>query len=329
LGRFFFYKSLALIFIWNQNLSALDIDNRIISSLFPDHVTKDMNYITVDGRGKSGGQLGNQCFRVSAGIGFALDNGYFFSLPPAVKNLYPEIFHKFPLMQSKKKGNKTINCDVCYKGQQRFRSSMCILGFPFNARYFSDHSDVIRFLFEPKSDTIARIREKNIQLLESPGKYVGLHIRTFGSKFDAPFILKNKQALPLWGISPLYYEKAINYFDEGVTFVVFSDNIVAAKEMLSIFDRKFIFSDGTVEDDFYLISMMDNMIVENSSFAMFAAYLNKSPTKVVVAPQKSDFFDVDSLEWVRMDNDDNRVNIGKEYDDWYEICIKHARINSL
>lgn len=98
----------------------------------------------------------------------------------------------------------------------------------------------------------------------------------------------------------------------------------AAKEMFSIYDRKFIFTDNSLEEDFYLLSLMDNVIVCNSSFSMFAAYLNDKPSQKVVMPKYCNQLEIADERWIRIDYDNNEVHIGKEYDYWCEICKNHV-----
>ena len=313
------FSAMYVSVIFMQSLFASD--ENVLSTLFPKNVTTSMKYMTVNGAG----QLGNQCFRVAAALSHALDNGYFFAITPVVKNTYPEIFYKFQNIIPIKGGAKTLHLTPHFKGYQEIKDSTCITGFPNSTKYFEGNVDIIRSFFQPKPLMKKRLKRKFKYIFNAPEKYVGLHLRTFVQKGDFPIFTHCKGYFPAWGTSPLYYENAINQFDKDVTFVVFTDYVPAAQEMLSIYDRKFIFTDNSLEEDFYLISMMDNMIIANSSFAVFAAYLNGNSNQKVVAPKNSKDTEIGNKDWIRLENDNDPINIGSEYDEWYEICKNHAR----
>lgn len=299
----------------------LGVKQEVLSRLFPKRVNKGMKYIGVT----DVGQLGNNCFRVAAGVRYAVDTGSYFAISPSIKKAYPEVFYQFPVISSKQKAKQVISLQQIFDGHPEVNPPAVIAGFPNSTKYLKGHDELIRFLFKPRESMERKLREKFKYIFDSPGKYVGLHLRTFVIKGDEIILTHCKGYFPAWATSPLYYEKAIAQFDDDVTFVVCTDYIPAAKEMLAMYDRKFIFTNNSIEEDFYLISMMDNMIIGNSSFSLFAAYLNNSDNQKVVAPKNSNYTEIANADWIRLENDNDSSNIGKEYDKWYEICKKHAR----
>lgn len=81
-----------------------------------------------------------------------------------------------------------------------------------------------------------------------------------------------------------YYGPAIAQFDSDQKFLVFSDNIEGAKQMLGTSDR-FVYSEGrNYFDDFRLMKTCKHFIVANSSFSMFAAIIANQPGKRIIAP---------------------------------------------
>ncbi len=292
------------------------MDTNVLSKLFPSKLTPEMSHITVD----HSGQLGNKCFRVATGVSYALDKGYYFMITPTVKNAYPEVFHNFPNISPSCRTKKAIKLKQHFIGHPKIEQSTVIYGYPNSTKYFEGHDDVIRFLFKPTSSMQAKLKAKFQYIFNAQEKYVGLHLRTFVMKGEKHIFSHCKNYFPLWATSPIYYEQAMKHFDEDVTFVVCTDYIPAAKEMLKMYNRKFIYTNNSLEEDFYLISMMNNMIISNSSYAVFAAYLNGSPSQKVVMPKNSLFTEVANEKWIRIDHDDQPNPIGEEYDEWYEIC---------
>jgi len=93
-----------------------------------------------------------------------------------------------------------------------------------------------------------------------------------------------------------YMANAIKYFDNlgYKKFRVFSDGIEELMESLSTneFSKyEFEFSEGRteIEDLVYMASCEHNVIC-NSTFSWWAQFLNPNPNKIVVAPQKENWF---------------------------------------
>jgi len=76
---------------------------------------------------------------------------------------------------------------------------------------------------------------------------------------------------------------------ESVKFLVFSDSMRMAKEMLSSREFKSFpieYSEGRNEiEDLELMSSCAHQITSNSSFSWWAAYLNQNPDKIVIHPR--------------------------------------------
>lgn len=79
-----------------------------------------------------------------------------------------------------------------------------------------------------------------------------------------------------------YYKPAIAEFP-GAKFLVFSDDIPAAKEM---FGDKVEYSEGrNYLEDFKLMKKCSSFIISNSSYSAMAAILGEHPEKRVIAPR--------------------------------------------
>jgi hypothetical protein len=83
-----------------------------------------------------------------------------------------------------------------------------------------------------------------------------------------------------------YFRSAMNSFEKDALFVVFSERIDWCKKHFSVFEKKCVFIEGNDGvEDFFLMSMMKNIIMANSSYSWWAAYLNQNPDKIIAAPQ--------------------------------------------
>lgn len=96
---------------------------------------------------------------------------------------------------------------------------------------------------------------------------------------------------PMYVCSLEYYVKAIDYFSTTLKdplFFVFSDDIKRAKKMFSTY-KNMIFVDKNVGKesykDLWLMTFAKHLIISNSSFSRWGAYLNQNPRKKVIAPK--------------------------------------------
>jgi lipopolysaccharide biosynthesis glycosyltransferase len=113
-----------------------------------------------------------------------------------------------------------------------------------------------------------------------------------------------------------YYRNAIDLFTnqyENIKFFIFSDDIIWAKDIFSIFDNCFIVDTHLENDsnyyDLMLMSKCKHNIISNSSFSWWAAFLNQNENKQVVVPtlwnrnlnfEKTDY--ICPPEWIRVSN---------------------------
>lgn len=89
---------------------------------------------------------------------------------------------------------------------------------------------------------------------------------------------------PRLGLS--YYTKAIESFPAGMRFILFSDNIEAAFEMLSTYKERIILTDHGMNylESFRLMKSCRHFIIGNSSYSAMAAILGEPKDKRVIAP---------------------------------------------
>lgn len=124
--------------------------------------------------------------------------------------------------------------------------------------------------FEDYSDDIKTWYGEGIGYLP----YVAIHLRR-GDYVNNPFYVD----LATTG----YYIDAVNLFPD-MKFIVFSDDMEFAKTYFE--GDKFAFDESDSDlEAFNKMASCDSQIIANSSFSWWAAYLNKNPSKKVVAPK--------------------------------------------
>lgn len=111
---------------------------------------------------------------------------------------------------------------------------------------------------------------------------VGIHIR-LGD------YLKNPTVNNVHGVlSKTYYQAAINYINQQIKnpkFYIFTDSPELIATYFNI-DNFEIIKPHTSIVDLNLLSKCTHQIIANSSFSWWAAWLNKNPNKMVVAPKQ-------------------------------------------
>lgn len=158
-----------------------------------------------------------------------------------------------------------------------------IRGLWQSEKYFIDSVEDVR-----KDLSFSReIVVNNVFQWDINTKYVSLHVRR-GDYISNP---KYKELLgEVCDVS--YYEKAISCMQSlsgsPLCFMIFSDDQTWVKENLSILKSvNTVYYEGERDiDDLYMMSKCDYHIIANSTFSWWGAYLNASPQKIVIGPQK-------------------------------------------
>lgn len=244
--------------------------------------TKEPEFITSE---YCGGRLGNQLFQVAAALSLGLDQNAIVVFPDyAERKIYdlPEnLKHIFFRLNT----NKALRSSLTYIEDPSFSyapipytPNMHIRGFYQSEKYFKHNKDKILALFEPKKELLDYLNKKYNLLISHPYT-VGVHLRAYALE-DLSIL---KAMVPI-GLE--YYDKAASLFDDEALFVIFSDNISYAKKLFETFDRPHYIVEGETQyADLFLMSLMKHQIISNSTFSWWAAYLNKNPYKVVIAPR--------------------------------------------
>jgi hypothetical protein len=221
------------------------------------------------------GGLGNQMFQIAAGYAAALRNNTMFAINYEIPfnggqgqqpSIYQKTFYQkipytsyIPL--------KTFQEPHWHYYPIPLKKELLIDGYFQSEKHFIDYQYIIRNLFlfpQYIQDNI------NNKLNKIEGTKTGIHIRR-GDYKNYPNIhdILNKQ----------YYIDAMSKFND-TTFLVCTDNLNDAINDFQL--ENVIYSNCKNElEDLYLLTQCDNIILSNSSFAWWGAYLGKIKTKVI------------------------------------------------
>lgn len=165
------------------------------------------------------------------------------------------------------------------------RGDYYLHGYWQSEKYFKDVIDDLRDEFR----IITPASDDNVRALDeiSQGPSVSLHVR----RGDYVSVDKNEGIHGTCDAN--YYEKALNLIAEKTgqepVIYVFSNDAVWAEENLNFrFKTRFFKHNGFDQphEDLRLMAACDHNIIVNSTFSWWGAWLNPSPTKVVVAPSQ-------------------------------------------
>lgn len=166
----------------------------------------------------------------------------------------------------------------------QLKGNLYLEGYWQSEKYFADIGDIIRNDFSFKECSAGRNLEI-AQLIEK-SESVAVHVR----RGD---YITDKAAIEILGAcSSQYYNAAMDMMIEDISnphFFIFSDDIAWAKHNLSAApDISFVSNEaGSNEyDDLRLMSLCKHIIIANSSFSWWGAWLNRNPGKKVIAPAR-------------------------------------------
>ena len=145
-----------------------------------------------------------------------------------------------------------------------------LVGYFQSEKFFFDYSQEIKDLFNFSNTIRKKIGDK---LGKFKKKKLGIHIRCYERGFAI---------LP--PMPKVYYEIALNQFNTNeYDYILITDNQTKAEEKL---DKENFFSLNNNDEieDLYTLSQCDSVIMSNSTFSWWGAWLGKKKEKVIVPP---------------------------------------------
>lgn len=213
------------------------------------------------------GRCGNQMFQISCLKSWALRTG----LEPS----YPEWEYAHYFKGDFSNKNTFIPQYVYQEPYFHYKElplvDNCLAkGYFQSEKYFISYEEEIRKAFEIREELIPQ----HIKDLVKRPNCVSLHVRRgdYVSVYADHFHVQNMD----------YYNKAMSLFP-GANFIICSDDLLWCRE--NFVGSQFIFSEGNVIEDLWVMSQCEHNICANSSLSWWAAWLNKNEAKKVIAPK--------------------------------------------
>jgi hypothetical protein len=210
------------------------------------------------------GRIGNQMFQYASTIGIALKNNYECEFNFQHPKCYiHQIFDLSKLSKSKSILPKQILKEHSLAFDPKIyqcKDDTLLRGYLQNIIYFDDYRDYIKKEFKFKS----KIKDTVNNKLPNTN-YIAVHIR----RKD---YLKHKNIY--FQLDLTWYRNAFKLFDNN-NFLIFSDDIKWCKNNFN--ESNIMFSEFTKsEEDLYAMTLGKGLIIANSTFSWWAAYLSNN-----------------------------------------------------
>jgi hypothetical protein len=155
-------------------------------------------------------------------------------------------------------------------------------GYFQSAGYFQTRADDVRLWFQPRGRIREEIERVDAALTVPPERRCAIHLR-FGDYYTSDL----GWAHPVlgWVLPPAYYRAALAKLPPDLSFVVCSDMPERARQWLTGIPNVVVLQGNRPVVDLFAMSRCRFMVLSNSTFAWWAAYLNIVPGKRVLAPK--------------------------------------------
>lgn len=220
------------------------------------------------------GRFGNMLFQIAAVIGIARKNGQSYGFLPFVNHDHKERFGSTEDVDLQKYfENPLPNVLPPYPEQKVYSWGYHDIALPPGNYDISGHFQSERYFKHCIDEVRHYMLMKEERTLANHYDKVVIHVRR--GDYDDHYHPRVGQD---------YYNRAISMFPEGTEFIVFSDDIESAFEMLGIDDSVSYREDTDYIQDFALMKQCGHFICANSSYSLMAAILSENPYKKIICP---------------------------------------------
>ena len=259
--------------------------------------------IGMNNLGKNG-RMGNQMFQYAALIGIAKQCGFDFRIPDHSKasyfnrkvgaNIiteYHELQHCFEMLHCGDRYGLIDGDEIelheshefCEELFKECPNHVTLNGYFQSEKYFKNAEKLVRLDFRFKEHIIEEVEKHYSEYLKN--KPVSILVRDFNPDYDYPNCENNHINIP-----SEFYEKSIDILGRDRTYIICSNNIEQTRKRKVFQGDNFIFNE-VIPDDIYkghfdlcLMSMCQDFIISNSTFAWWGAWLGKGEGKRVFIP---------------------------------------------
>jgi hypothetical protein len=166
----------------------------------------------------------------------------------------------------------------------RFReieSGTLLRGYFQSPQYFSGFEHDVAHWFTPSSECQAAVAALVETFPAPPDRMVAIHVRR-GDYLAQRDVFSHPETG--WALPTRYYKQAIEQLPPSLKLAVFSDDIHYAQSLFGQYDPWLPPGNDRLVD-LFLMASCRYMIIANSSYSWWAAWLNSRSDKIVIAPK--------------------------------------------
>ena len=190
--------------------------------------------------------------------------------------LFPTLFRPWSPGSARMEGLKGF--DPGYLQLEKFTR---LNGYFQSPRYFEGHEDAVRRWYRMSSDESADTDRRWREIGIDPSEAVAVHVRLGDYREQPPFGVNEDGG---WILPRRYYQQALEVVGPGRPIALFSDEPDLAEAYLGR-RADYVSRSGDARVDFCMMSSCAHMIVANSTFSWWAAWLNVNASALIVAPE--------------------------------------------
>ena len=165
-------------------------------------------------------------------------------------------------------------------GVESKEGSMVATGYWQDARYFTRIEDEIRETFKP----VGHFGSETLSLMKSSGSAIGVQVRRGDYANERVQTMHPTQSVTYYreAVAGIARAKDVN------TAIVCSDDPEWARRNLDLPVERTIYREETAEDweDMFLLAECAHLVISNSSFGWWSAWLGKAEGRTVICPKK-------------------------------------------
>ena len=259
--------------------------------------------IGMNNLGKNG-RMGNQMFQYAALVGIAKQCGFDFRIPDHsnasyfnrkvganIITEYHELQHCFEMLHCGDRYGLIDGDEIelheshefCEELFKECPNHVTLNGYFQSEKYFKNAEKLVRLDFRFKEHIIKEVEKYYSEYLKD--KPVSILVRDFNPEYDYPNCENNHINIP-----SEFYEKSIDILGRDRMYIICSNNIELTKKQEVFQGDNFIFNEVVPTDiykghfDLCLMSMCQDFIISNSTFAWWGAWLGNGIGKRVLIP---------------------------------------------
>lgn len=205
----------------------------------------------------------------------------YFKLDIVTRCLFSNFGIKLNRILLRRKKNYKIISQNGWQSNVQIENNVHYEGFFQSELFFEQNKQKLRSYFSIKQRWIDKFVRKYGNIYTN-NKVLVIHIRrTDYQDFGSEQLGGKNLCLPM-----TYYSNCLNRLGsvDDYAVICISDDIEFAKEHLTC-KNSILFESNEAIIDFQLMLNADALIIANSSFAWWAAYLNNKPNKIVYSPK--------------------------------------------